>query len=199
MYDTAVYAYDNAVNTLGAACDYRARYYDPTIGRFPSEDPAHFNGGGTNFYRYVNNNPLIFIDPSGLMVEVVCVPVEQKFLGYFGARHCAIHVKYDDVDTMLERLGPTTLNREDWNGRQGVRPKLRRPQGDKCKDFEKCIIKKFQYYQGHIPDMAEYKPIDSNSNAFVLEVIRSCGGDLEFPSGFTFSDGYNFFGQMPDK
>src|SRR5208283_3839169 len=45
--------------------DYRARYYDPTIGRFLSEDPIGFQGG-INVYRYVRNNPLLLIDPMGL-------------------------------------------------------------------------------------------------------------------------------------
>ena len=44
---------------------YRARYYDPSIGRFISEDPIQF-GGGINFYRYVLNNPLYWLDPFGL-------------------------------------------------------------------------------------------------------------------------------------
>lgn len=44
---------------------YRARYYDPTIGRFISEDPIGFSGG-VNFYRYVGNNPILLIDPYGL-------------------------------------------------------------------------------------------------------------------------------------
>jgi RHS repeat-associated protein len=44
---------------------YRARYYDPNIGRFLSEDPVGF-GGGTNFYSYVLNNPVLFNDPYGL-------------------------------------------------------------------------------------------------------------------------------------
>src|SRR6267142_6914901 len=44
---------------------YRARYYDTQAGRFISEDPIAFIGG-INFYRYVNNNPAILIDPSGL-------------------------------------------------------------------------------------------------------------------------------------
>ncbi len=44
---------------------YRARYYDPTIGRFISEDPIRFTGG-INFYVYVLNSPVNFIDPLGL-------------------------------------------------------------------------------------------------------------------------------------
>jgi RHS repeat-associated protein len=44
---------------------YRARYYDPTIGRFISEDPIGFTGIG-NFYAYVRNNPINLTDPMGL-------------------------------------------------------------------------------------------------------------------------------------
>jgi RHS repeat-associated protein len=44
---------------------YRARYYDPLIGRFISQDPAGYNAG-MNIYRYVRNNPVLFGDPSGL-------------------------------------------------------------------------------------------------------------------------------------
>jgi RHS repeat-associated protein len=42
----------------------RARYYDPTIGRFLSEDPVGFPAG-SNFYRYVGNGPIDFADPLG--------------------------------------------------------------------------------------------------------------------------------------
>ncbi len=45
---------------------YRARYYDPKIGRFISEDPIKHNGG-LNFYAYVDNSPVNFIDPTGEM------------------------------------------------------------------------------------------------------------------------------------
>ena len=44
---------------------YRARYYDPKVGRFISEDPIGFEGG-VNFYAYVENNPANAIDPLGL-------------------------------------------------------------------------------------------------------------------------------------
>jgi RHS repeat-associated protein len=36
---------------------YRYRYYDPSVGRFTSEDPYGFRGGA-NFYRYVYNSRL---------------------------------------------------------------------------------------------------------------------------------------------
>jgi RHS repeat-associated protein len=44
----------------------RARYYDPDIGRFISEDPIGFGGGDVNLYAYVKNNPVNWIDPKGL-------------------------------------------------------------------------------------------------------------------------------------
>ena len=44
---------------------YRARYYDAGVGRFISEDPIGFSAGDNNLYRYVRNNPINFIDPSG--------------------------------------------------------------------------------------------------------------------------------------
>jgi RHS repeat-associated protein len=47
---------------------YRARFYDPQIGRFTSEDPIGLTGG-INLYGYVDNNPLAFSDPFGLTGE----------------------------------------------------------------------------------------------------------------------------------
>jgi uncharacterized protein RhaS with RHS repeats len=45
---------------------YRARYYDPKIGRFISQDPIGFEAGDGNFYRYVSNMSLSVRDPFGL-------------------------------------------------------------------------------------------------------------------------------------
>jgi RHS repeat-associated protein len=44
---------------------YRARYYDPKIGRFISQDPIGF-AGGVNLYPYVGNRPTTLSDPLGL-------------------------------------------------------------------------------------------------------------------------------------
>lgn len=45
---------------------YRARYYDPIIGRFISEDPSGFSDG-VNLYAYVGNSPTGLVDPRGEM------------------------------------------------------------------------------------------------------------------------------------
>ena len=44
---------------------YRTRYYDPTTGRFLSEDPLRFKTN-VNFYPYALSNPIRFNDPTGL-------------------------------------------------------------------------------------------------------------------------------------
>jgi RHS repeat-associated protein len=47
---------------------YRSRYYNPAIGRFIGEDAIGFDGGDVNLYRYVGNNSINSIDPSGFLV-----------------------------------------------------------------------------------------------------------------------------------
>jgi RHS repeat-associated protein len=42
---------------------FNARWYDPGTGRFITEDPAR---DGISWYAYVANNPLRYVDPSGL-------------------------------------------------------------------------------------------------------------------------------------
>ncbi|MFT5522769.1 MAG: RHS repeat-associated protein, partial [Pirellulaceae bacterium] len=51
---------------LGASnANQGGRYYDPILGRFVSKDPVGFQAGDLNLYRYVRNNPINAIDPSG--------------------------------------------------------------------------------------------------------------------------------------
>ncbi|MEX0744027.1 MAG: RHS repeat-associated core domain-containing protein [Phycisphaeraceae bacterium] len=45
---------------------YRARYYDPVLKRFVSEDPIGLRGG-INVASYVGGNPVSFADPEGLL------------------------------------------------------------------------------------------------------------------------------------
>ena len=57
------------------------RYYDPNVGRFLSPDTIlGANGGllGYNLYAYCNNNPVMFVDPSGM-----CYYRNEYMPGYY--------------------------------------------------------------------------------------------------------------------
>ena len=59
---------------------YRARYYNPHLARFLQPDPLG-HAGGANPYVYAANNPLSFIDPSGLRTYTVhgcCQSTESR-------------------------------------------------------------------------------------------------------------------------
>ena len=50
----------------------QARYYDPVIGRFYSNDPVGFTNVHTfNRYAYANNNPYKYVDPDGREVRAI--------------------------------------------------------------------------------------------------------------------------------
>jgi RHS repeat-associated protein len=49
--------------------DNRARWYEPATGRFVNEDPSGFKGGDANLFRYVGNDPVNQVDPSGLAAK----------------------------------------------------------------------------------------------------------------------------------
>jgi RHS repeat-associated protein len=53
---------------------YRARYYNPSSGRFISEDPLGFAANGANFYELAYHNPTNFRDPLGSQTTTVEPP-----------------------------------------------------------------------------------------------------------------------------
>lgn len=46
-----------------------ARDYDPLTGRWLQRDPILFGGGDSNLYAYAGNDPVNFVDPSGLYAD----------------------------------------------------------------------------------------------------------------------------------
>ena len=90
-------ASDNPFQYTGRESDgtglyyYRARYYNPELQRFISEDPIGFSGGDVNFYAYVKNRTTVLVDPLGL---AGCGPFGMSIPDPWGLSECCD--KHDD-------------------------------------------------------------------------------------------------------
>ena len=92
-YNTTVHVgYTGKLNDSNTGLSYYgARYYDPTLGRFLSIDPAGVdpqNPFSFNRYAYANNNPYRYIDPTGMfswsglfnqLAPLVSLPINFNF------------------------------------------------------------------------------------------------------------------------
>jgi RHS repeat-associated protein len=82
---------------------YGARYYDPTIGRFVSPDTIvqnYTNPQCFNRYSYVLNNPLKYVDPTGMKFDVNYDNwTEQDYLNWFayGATAMPVEQAYQNM------------------------------------------------------------------------------------------------------
>jgi RHS repeat-associated protein len=83
----------------------RARYYDPSVGRFISEDPIGFDGGDVNLCAYAGNQPINRIDPLGL-IDLFGY-VEGDLVGILGIEGGVGFVV--DTDDLLESGVFTTI------------------------------------------------------------------------------------------
>jgi RHS repeat-associated protein len=81
---------------LGAGSVYQfpARGYSPRTGRFLQTDPAGFGAGDMNLYAYVANDPLNFVDPSGL---AGCRPIDDQEPPGDEIRVCGVRPPHGDI------------------------------------------------------------------------------------------------------
>ena len=85
----------------------RNRYYEPSMGRFITEDPAR---DGLNWYVYCSGNPIMFVDPSGYLREpgyVDGIWCEDPDAYEFGKNSLV----YDSLTTLGEMWGVRPDNR----------------------------------------------------------------------------------------
>jgi RHS repeat-associated protein len=174
---------------------YRARYYEPGSGRFSSQDPTRF-GGGNNFYAYTINNPINFVDPTGLLAELYCDKIGSSrggsknsiFLFLANPTHCYLRVACRGKDVYLELYGPAAggLNGIPHNDSpfnqtradNSTKHPLSAPAGMKCCEFEDRLMDAYDYQSKHLDF---YEGTGPNSNTFVSDTIKRAGGTAQFP------------------
>jgi len=71
---------------------YRARYYDPKVGRFLTKDPVYQEG--MELYGYVGGNPVNNTDPFGLSVQIIENFDAVKNKNAAQSRKHKIHIKF---------------------------------------------------------------------------------------------------------
>ena len=85
----------------------RARYYDPTIGRWTSQDPLGFDGGDANLYRYVKNTPRGALIPPGLTLwKTKRMDIKKRLDDYKDTAKSAIadEKQRDEFNKKLDKL-----------------------------------------------------------------------------------------------
>jgi RHS repeat-associated protein len=76
---------------------YRARYYEPNLGRFVQSDPIGLHGG-INTYLYVRATPVLYTDPLGWAAEVCTRPFYP--VPSIISRHCFLRFNGSDKATV---------------------------------------------------------------------------------------------------
>ncbi len=78
--------------------DFEARAYDPSTGRFFSPDPLAEKYLPHSPFAYCANNPLLFIDPTGMKVVLYAteLPGRSEYAKLVKATHTFIAIKKDD-------------------------------------------------------------------------------------------------------
>jgi RHS repeat-associated protein len=176
------------------------RWYRSAWGRYTSVDPLDFSVGvqlgetdsgaaatsamtrAATAYSYANLNPALFIDPSGLRVQVLCERIgfhnwQHSPAAFF--RHCFIRVTCDKCwDKSVEIGGageghrpPLYIQNYD-ESRGGSEDIWANPMGSTDCHLEQCILTKAPQLLNKFPG---YHRDYLNSNTFAHRLLRECG------------------------
>jgi len=156
-----------------------ARDYDAETGRWTTKDPIGFEGGSTNLYAYVGNNPVNWTDIIGLAVFICKRPADLIFPANLFDHYW---IKTSTYESGMGPLGgevpardgnydlpydPVTTN--DHTGQY---------QGDDstCQIVpdadESCVDKMIKPGQ----DLGDFVPFVNDCRKFASQVIYECGG-----------------------
>ena len=110
------YYYDNEAGLYYL----NARYYDPSIGRFISPDvlsildetKGHING--LNLYMYCNNNPIMYVDPSGCFALTTIIILTLIAVGVVAGGTAAGVISYSKGYRGWELVGYIFFRSGNW-------------------------------------------------------------------------------------
>ena len=96
----------------------RARYYDPSVGRFISEDPIR---DGMNWYAYCGNSPVNFYDCNGMWMEgdEKLSQGAQIYTQHYGEKWEEANQRYQEAIATGDISGAETarLEMHEWNAK----------------------------------------------------------------------------------
>jgi len=90
-----------------------ARDYDAYAGRWTSKDPIGFGGGDANLYRYVNSDPVNFVDPEGEAYALIIPIVIEGAEALAGS---IIGIKIGDIICEMSKGGKQNIRQTKWIG-----------------------------------------------------------------------------------
>jgi RHS repeat-associated protein len=118
-----------------------ARYYDPEVGRFITPDPIGAMGG-LNLYAYCKNDPINFIDPSGLKLIVIISEADGDFDWLFGSHSLLIIDKEEEYGFITNNVL--------YDPSGSYNPGGRRPAGGDCLSAYDAQLKTYiNYWKGN--------------------------------------------------
>jgi RHS repeat-associated protein len=170
------------------------RDYDPSLGTYKESDPIGLRAG-LHTYAYGSGSPLLYVDPDGLKVRLICRAVSGPFIGNV-YDHCFVHVSCPSqgIDTTLSLFGtfpwfmstghkkaatPETYKKEPkYPDNPNVKNKYDEeivPCNSTCCGYEKEVIARFS----NAPETLPYQDTKFNSNDFARYLVTSpkyCAG-----------------------
>ncbi|QIK55243.1 RHS repeat-associated core domain-containing protein [Dysgonomonas sp. HDW5B] len=94
--------------------DYSARYYDPAYSRFTTVDPLAEKYYSISPYVYAANNPMKFIDPTGMAYRYVYANEEEGEKGGYYVNDDGERAEWEEVQKWLTATDNITDQNDNW-------------------------------------------------------------------------------------
>lgn len=150
--------------------DYRARMYQPELGRFLQPDPKEFEAGDYNLYRYCHNDPVNKSDPTGLYTQSALTSEGGGDWRYFNGGVAA---------DMISSRDRTVTGAGIFSPQAARAPKSRRPASDRSRSM--------RFVPAKDPRTGRYREDDYRYHKFFYHQLTNPDGGSE--------PGYNNYAQ----